>query len=193
MSLLKAHWVGVGLAAAAAIMLPLRLVGGAAEPDILPPLPAPVQVSVTAPGSLAYALTAPPFSLGRAPEPEAAAADPTGADAEAAPPPAPPPTLVGLVIGGRGRAVALARGAAGETLTLARGGTIEGWTLVAISRDQAVFERDGERHSARLDFANRPAGTAPPIPRPPPPAVPARASGSLDGGLVAPPPSDRNP
>lgn len=192
-SLIKGHWIVIGSAGLVAIALPIQLLGSEPEQPGLPPIAPPTQVEAGDSQSLTYALTAPPFTEGRVPLPEPAEG---GTEQESAAPAAPPPILVGLVVSNRGRAVALAKGANGETLTLARGATIDGWTLIGITREQATFERDGARHVAALDFANRPASSAPnpsPAPVSSPPSVPA-ASQALPMPAPAPPrPASRNP
>jgi hypothetical protein len=75
-----------------------------------------------------------------------------------------------VAAGGRGRAVALVRGANGETQVLTRGQSVDGWRLVGIGRQDALFELNGERRTARLDFSNKGGGQAP-APAPPPPRL----------------------
>ena len=191
MSLVQAHWLVLGGAALSAIALPIKLVSSEPAAPFLPPAPAATQVRVAPEAGLSYALTAPPFTDGRTVEAAQPAPDPAEAT-ETAAPEAPAPALVGVALGGRNRAVALARGSNGETLTLARGEAVDGWTVIAIGRDRATFERGGARHTARLDFGNRP-GTAQASTAPPSPSIPAVAPAAPDhppaqGGRL-----DRNP
>jgi hypothetical protein len=183
MSLIQGHWIPLAGGAVLAVLLPVKMLSSDAAPVALAPPPPPARVDLASAAGLSYALTAPPFTQERVPQ--AAAPEPSAAapPAEPAPPPAPPPALVGVAVAGRGRAVALARGANGETLTLARGEAIDGWTVVAIGRDGATFEREGTRHTAQLDFANRTAAT-PPTPVPPT-SIPAVSSPAAS--------TDRNP
>ena len=172
MSLIQARWIGFAAAAAAALSAPVLLVQAeeTAPPVPVPPPPAP-EVTPRAPAPLSFAFTAPPFDPDRTPEGAALPADPAAAsEAAPAPPPAALPRLVGIASRSRGRAVALVKGADGETVMLAPGRSVDGWRLVAIGRDQAVFELGGARQTARLDFSNKDGGAAAPVPTIPPPA-----------------------
>ena len=71
-------------------------------------------------------------------------------------PPSPPPDVVGLIRTSLGGSFAVVRDGSGQKL-LTRGGTIEGWTLVAIERDAALFARGPERARARLRFGSEKA------------------------------------
>lgn len=177
MSLVQTRWVAIAGAGALAIAMPMKLLGGPMPKVPVPPPVVPTPLPPADPGTLAYAVTAPPFDPDRSPEPAAPA------EAEAPPqaqPAAPLPKLVGLVTGGRGRAVALVRSASGETLTLAPGEEADGWRLVSAGRERAVFEQGGTRQTATLDFDNetQAASTAPPATPPPsnPPPGPAPAA-----------------
>jgi hypothetical protein len=192
MSLIQAHRVAVAIGAALALGGPVWLLSGGDAPPPRAAAPPPTQIEPSPAGTLAYALTSPPFTPGRtvrdaAPDAAADASGAAEAPVAAAPPPS-PPTLVGLVVGTRGRSVALVRGAGGETVTLARGEQIDGWTLVAVTRERATFDLGGSRHVATLDFSNRtpggggtahvpppapPAPFAPSAPAPRPPGPPA--------------------
>lgn len=179
MSLIQAPWVVVAAAGALAIGVPMSLLGGTAPrvPTVPPAQPTPLPPIEA--GTLAFAVTAPPFDPDRSPEGTA----PAGAEAEAeAPPPQPMPALVGLVTGARGRAVALVRGSNGETVTISPGEEVDGWRLVSAGREQAVFELGGNRQTASLDFSNKAGAAAPP----PTPAAPSPAPS-------APPEGARNP
>jgi hypothetical protein len=175
----------LAVAVAAAVGTPMLLLGSNPEPAPRPvpaAYPLPARVEPSQPGTLSYALLAPPFTAGRKPAApdvpaQAAMAAAPAQPAAAAPPPPPLPRLVGVASGGRGRAVALVKTSSGETLVLGAGATADGWKLVRVGRDEATFERSGERKSARLDFGNRPpvasasaAPPPPPQPQPPPQA-----------------------
>jgi hypothetical protein len=178
MKALRTPWAALAVAAAAAVAAPALLL--TADPAPAPPQPPgrfdlPTRVEPTQPGTLSYALVAPPFTAGRKPAPPESAAGATPPPAAAqppAPPPPPLPRLVGVASGGRGRAVALVKTGSGETLVLSSGASADGWRLVAVGRDQATFERAGERQTARLDFGNKnpvaSAAAAPPVPQPQP-------------------------
>jgi hypothetical protein len=180
-SLVQSRWLVPGVAAAAAVAVPLLLLRSA-SPQIESPPPLVVTELAALPvGGLEQARTMPIFSPTRAPPappptPEALAA------AAAAPAPQPMPALVGLVSRARGRGVALVRSSNGQTVTLAPGESVDGWRLVGIGRDRATFVSNGERRVASLDFRNRlpaegaPASSAPPIPSPPD-TMPAGAPG----------------
>jgi len=190
MSLLHARLALPAIAAVAAIAGPFLLLRqGEAPPRsasarIAPP---PPEVTPVPPGSLSFALTAPPFDTDRTP----GTAPPPPPAAAAAPPPPPPPAprLVGVAAGGRSRAVALVRGADGETKVLSRGQSIDGWRLVAIGRQEAAFELNGERRTIRLDFGNKSSGA--PAPRPGP--FPSAAAPSARPSEIPPPPPARLP
>ena len=193
MSLIQAHWVVLGGGALMAAILPVRLISADRESVAVPPPAEVTEVNLASAAGLSYALTAPPFTDGRIAQPAASAAAAAPAPAMAAPPQAPPPALVGVAVASRGRAIALARGSNGETLTLSRGEAIDGWRVVAIGRDRATFEREGARHTAQLDFANR-TNAASPSPAPSSaPAVPAFAPAPPLGAAGQAPPPDRNP
>lgn len=168
MSLVETRWVIVAGAAALAIAMPTVLLrGDGIEVPSAAPAP-PTELGELQTASLSYALAAPPFDPDRTPGGDAAAADAASA---APPPPAQLPRLVGLISGARGRSVALVRTANGETVTIAPGEEADGWRLVSVGRDQAVFDLAGNRQTATLDFSNKvsaPATAAPPQPQPPP-------------------------
>lgn len=174
MSLIQGRWVLLAAAAAAAIGAPVLLVQAEeAEVSVPPPPPAAPAVTPRPAAPMSFALTAPPFDPDRTPD--GAAPPPGTAPADAAPAPPPPaavPKLVGIASRTRGRAVALVRGANGETVMLAPGRSVDGWRLVSIGRDRAVFELGGTRETARLDFANKGAAASA-LPAPPQPAPPA--------------------
>jgi hypothetical protein len=177
MSLIELRWVGVAASGALAVAVPLMLINGD-DPKIDLPAPSePTEVAPSDAGSLAFALSAPPFSVDRTPEGSAEIAEEAAAEAAPPPPPA-PPVLVGVVTGGR-KSVVLAKGSGGDTLTLAPGQTVDGWRLVSIRGDRATFDLGGMRHVAELDFSNRgggssgaPSPSAPPQPPRPPEAAP---------------------
>lgn len=175
MSLVRPRNMIVLAAAVAAVAVPVMLLSAEPPPPAAAAAPPPAApVKPDQPGALAYALAAPPFDPDRTPgaAPQAAAAD----AAAAAPPPAPLPKLVGIA-GGRGRMVALVKTGSGETLMLRRGQSADGWQLVSVARGEAVFERAGERQSARLDFSNKVPVAPPASPAPaPPPEVPQPAA-----------------
>lgn len=162
MSLVNGPRLIVAVAAAAAVAVPMMLLGG--EAVRVPTLPQAqlTEIGSPEPGGLSYALAAPPFdsdrSAGNAPQGDL---PPPPAQA---PPPPPPPVLVGIVSGGGRPGVALARGTDGKTETLAAGASLGAWRLVSIGRDAAVFELGGVRHTARLDFSNKSAPEHPPAP-----------------------------
>ena len=106
-----------------------------------PPVPQPVEVAVA--------------PVEQAPAPVDAA-------------PAAAPSLLGISIqGGAGKALLRVAGK-DEAVWYASGETVDGWTVSAIDRDQAVLERDGK--VARIQL--HPPWTNPP-PAPPPPPPPA--------------------
>jgi hypothetical protein len=174
MSLVHPRLVLLAVAAVAAVAMPILLLHeGDAAPRVARArfaLPAPA-VSPLPAGALSFALSAPPFDPDRSP---GSAPVEVAAPAAAAPPPPPPPPaprLVGVAAGGRGRAVALVRGADGETNVLSRGQSVDGWRLVAIGPQDALFELNGRRERVRLDFGNRQSGAARPGPAAGPPPV----------------------
>ena len=181
MSLVQGRWLVPGVAAAAAVALPLWLLQSTSpEIDAPPPLVL-TELAAFPVSGLDQARTMPIFSPTRAPpapapSPEALAA------AAAAPAPQPMPALVGLVSRARGKGIALVRSSSGQTVTLAPGESVDGWRLIGIGRDRATFVSNGERRVASLDFRNKlpaegaPASSAPPIPSPPD-TMPAGAPG----------------
>lgn len=76
------------------------------------------------------------------------------------------PSLLGISIqGGAGKALLRVAGK-DEAVWYTSGETVDGWTVSAIDRDQAVLERDGK--VARI-LLNPPWTNPPPAPPPPPP------------------------
>jgi len=76
------------------------------------------------------------------------------------------PSLLGISIqGGAGKALLRVAGK-DEALWYASGETVDGWTVSAIDKDQAVLERDGK--VARI-LLHPPWTNPPPAPPPPPP------------------------
>ncbi len=61
-----------------------------------------------------------------------------------------PPPLVGIVGRLPDDAVALVRKPDGRTRTLGVGAVFDGWTLASLDRDEAVFERRGQRVTVAL-------------------------------------------
>lgn len=80
--------------------------------------------------------------------------------AEAEPPQqvTPAPTLVGLVSKRRGKAVAIVKTNDGKTTTLSTGQSSDGWQLVSIGRNEAVFASASERRTIGLDYGNQAIG-----------------------------------
>lgn len=153
-------------AAVAAILVPVKLLTSTSSD------PSPVQARQFNPTAvpeirdsvLAYAYAAPLFDTDRNPQ-TAESPAPAPSDPQATPASPPPPVLVGLVTRGAGRGVVLTRTNKGETVMLAPGENADGWSLVRFNREEAVFELDGKRHTARLDFSNKNA-SAPSAPGP---------------------------
>lgn len=173
-------------AALLAVAVPMLLLGGGDPPPraaLARVVARPVAVTPIPAATLSFAMTAPPFDADRTP----GAPPPAAAPPPPPPPPPPVPKLVG-VAGGRGRAVALVKGVSGETVMLTRGQSVDGWRLVGIGRQDAIFALGGDRRTVRLDFGNKPAGSAPP-PVFTPPASPPAASPSPQ----IPPPPAREP
>ena len=177
MSLIEGRWILVAAAATAAAAIPWMLLDREEMPVHPPPRPTVTDFAPREFGGLSYALAAPPFSptrsAGTTPPQDVPPPEPT----QAAAPPPPPPILVGIVSGGGRPGVALAKGADGRTETLATGANIGGWRLVRIGRDHAVFDLAGTRHTARLDFSNKPGSgaVATAAPTNPPPEQPSRS------------------
>jgi hypothetical protein len=181
MSLMQGRWIVPGVAAAAAVGAPLWLLQSHMPRVAAPPPLVVTELAVAPVGGLDQARSAPIFWPSRA-QPDPAAPPPTPGGEGAAPAAVPVPVLVGLVSRAQGRGVALVKGSNGQTVTIAPGESVDGWRLVGIGRDRAVFSANGERRVAALDFSNKqpaegaPASSAPPIPVPQP-GMPARAVG----------------
>lgn len=171
MSLLKRRHIVIGLAAALAVWTPVALLGGGTDlaPASSSPITTPLQPASVI--ELSAALTQPIFAPDRLPPARTgdAAAIQAAANQPPPPPPAAVPTLVGVVVRGRS-GVALVKGADGQTRNLATGQSVDGWTMVGLNAQQAVFALNGERQTVALDFSNRAVSSAtpPPIPVPPP-------------------------
>jgi hypothetical protein len=193
MILLRRRHAIVAASAALALLFPFLLLQGDTPPKVgaaLVTRSAPVEARPS--GSLSFALVAPPFDPDRKPDADAAPGDPLAGlaglasigapvstpDAAAAPP---LPKLVGIASGGGGRGAALVKDSSGQTVIVSAGESVNGWRLVAVGEDRAVFRHRGVRQTARLEFESSggsadsgPSFTA--IPPPPPPTTMSQAA-----------------
>jgi len=184
MSLVNNRIIGICAAGALAAGIPYWLLRPRPIEIDAPLPPLPTRLSIAPVRGLDMAIAAPPFTPSRQPIGiEPLTASPEVAPAPPVPPPT-PPTLVGLVVASRGKAVALLRGTSGETVTLSRGESVDGWTLLHVSRDEAVLQNGETRRSVQLDYGNRPVPGGTPA-APPFPSLPERdapLTGPLIGG-----------
>ena len=106
---------------------------------------------------------------------------PTRRPPAAAPPPAPAPevvaaptplapmdfSLAGVVISGGTRSALVQMQADGRQVRVAEGGAIDGWTLVTVEPQRAVFRRDDSVQALVLDYlkAVPPGQVPPPVPQ----------------------------
>jgi hypothetical protein len=134
----RAQIVALGLAALAAVALPVALLRPDASPRLrapraLPPLVAPVEPPLT------HVFDRPLFSA-------------RGAETETLP--ADAPQLTGIAGRLGSDAVALVRTAGGSSRSLAIGDSVDGWKLESLSIDAALFSRGGQRARVPLPAAD---------------------------------------
>ena len=171
MSLVRTHWVILGIAAALLGFVPYQVLRTPEQSEPPPMSFARIALRVKPVGGLEAALVHPIFSVDRAPDKPA---DPSLASAPAAPPPPPPlptPRLVGVALARSGFGIVLVKGQDGTTKTVSLGSSIDGWRLVAIARDRASFRQARDTQTVVLDFHNKSTNAGlsanAPIPLPP--------------------------
>jgi len=138
------------------IAVPLWLLGDDSEPPTIMPPPVMTELKVAPVPAISVLLTKPLFNADRSPAvalAESGGADP-GATAQTVQQ-APAPRLVGVISGRRGKAAAIVKAASGLDQTLTRGQLIDGWQLVSVGRNEAVFSIGERRETVSLDYANR--------------------------------------
>ncbi|SIO20553.1 hypothetical protein SAMN02745824_3345 [Parasphingorhabdus marina DSM 22363] len=159
MERVKPEWIWLGLAFVIICVVPWFLLS-ADDDDVEklePVLTTQVQMQDIA--VVDMLLTKPLFNSGRKvivpglPDTEAPA---DGAQGQSQMTPA--PTLVGLVSKRRGKAVAIIKTHDGETKTLARGQSSDGWKLVSVRKNAAVFANAGENKTIGLNYSNKAVG-----------------------------------
>jgi hypothetical protein len=195
MSLVKGYWLILAAGAALAVAVPHRLLSDTATTVHATPDPVVTRFQVRPVPALGLAFATALFTRDRTPIATGADAAPPAPDAQqaAAPPPAPMPTLVGLAMRARGRAVALVKLADGSTVTAGPGDTVDGWRVAAIGRDRVTFAQGGETRAATLDFNNKPGGGAAASPVPPPPTMPPPPAPAMPPQLSSPPANPLSP
>lgn len=138
----RPEWIGLALAGAVAIGMPLVLLlpGKADKAPRTAPVPVPIGAGSMTP--LARAYERPLFG----------AAEPAEAPADA-------PQLVGIVGRLNVDAVALVKSSDGATRTLRVGESVDGWSLASLAIDAAFFTRGAER--VRVPLPIEPSGAEP--------------------------------
>jgi hypothetical protein len=129
----------------------------------------PTKLRLAPIGSAIALLEQPVFNRERSPIAPAndanALAFPPSGDAAAAPAAPPPqlPTLVGVATG-RDKAVAILKGADGAARNVSAGDSVDGWTIISISRNGAKLSAAGVTQDITLNYGNQQsASTAPAV------------------------------
>ncbi|MGB3794911.1 MAG: hypothetical protein WA957_01245 [Alteraurantiacibacter sp.] len=127
---------------AAAILLALAALGWALakNPSTAPSAQVSPQVEQLLPVAQARAISSPLFPAG-----DPLMASPAELNSVS------PPELLGLAGRLPDDVEVLARDADGETVTLRIGQSAQGWTLMSVAADRAVFEKNGEQAVRTLD------------------------------------------
>lgn len=156
MSLVQKHRIAVAGAMVLAVLVPHFLLTSQAHQLSGSPPIVVTKLEAAPAGDLDLAYSQPIFT------PSRAVASGDAGEGETEPVSAPVPTLVGLVVRGKAKGVALVRASNGQTITLGSGELVDGWRLTGLTRDAATFEKAGERQVVSLDFSNKSSEPSPP-------------------------------